>query len=132
MATDIISVKAADNYRVGKSKTILTPAAATYWVIRIPKFALITDVWFYVATAGSSDTISIGWIGNGETAQAAGFLSTTIAEAMQTGMKRAKNDTMVAFEGKYFDTASGLLTMTVGTTQTTGKFFIFAEYTVIH
>ena len=132
MATDIISVKAADNYRVGRSKTILTPAAATYWVMRIPKFALITDVWLWVKVAGSSDTVSLGWIGNGETAQAAGFLSITIAEATLIGMKRAKNDSMVSFEGKYFNAASGLLTMTVGTTQTTGEFHAFAEYTVIH
>ena len=132
MATDIISVKAADNYRMGRSRTILTPAAATYWVMRIPRYTLITDVWLWVKVAGSSDTVSIGWLGNGETAQAAGFLSTGIAEATLIGMKRAKSDTLVSFEGKYFNAASGLLTMTVGTTQSTGEFHIFAEYTVIH
>lgn len=132
MTTDIISVKAADNYRIGKSKTILTPAADTYWLYRFPKYTLVTDVWLYVPTAGSTDTVSIGWIGNGETAQAAGFLSTGIADVTNTGMKRAQHDTLVAFEGKYFDDANGLLTMTVGTTQTTGAFHVFVEYTIIH
>ena len=130
--TDIISVKAADNYRVGKSRTILTPAAATYWVYKIPRFALVTDVWLYVPVAGDSDTVSIGWLGNGETAQAAGFLSTSIAAVTVIGMKRAQHDTLVAFEGKYFDDAGGIMTMTVGTTQGTGEFHVFVEYTVIH
>jgi len=130
--TDIISVKAADNYRVGKSRTILTPAAATYWVYKLPRFALVTDVWLYVPVAGSSDTVSIGWLGNGETAQAAGFLSTSIAAVTIIGMKRAQHDTLVAFEGKYFDDAGGIMTMTVGTTQSTGEFHVFVEYTVIH
>jgi hypothetical protein len=132
MTTDIISVKAADNYRIGKSRTILTPSADTYWLYRFPRYTLVTDVWLYVPTAGSSDTVSIGWTGNGETAQAAGFMSLDIAAVMETGMKRAQHDTLVAFEGKYFDDASGLLTMTVGTTQTTGEFHVFVQYSIIY
>jgi hypothetical protein len=132
MTTDIISVKAADNYRIGKSRTILTPTADTYWLYRFPRYTLVTDVWLYVPTAGSSDTVSIGWTGNGETAQAAGFMSLDIAAVMETGMKRAQHDTLVAFEGKYFDDASGLLTMTVGTTQTTGEFHVFVQYSIIY
>jgi hypothetical protein len=132
MTTDIISVKAADNYRIGKSRTILTPSADTYWLYRFPRYTFVTDVWLLVPTAGSSDTVSIGWAGNGETAQAAGFLSVDIAAVMETGMKRARHDTLVAFEGKYFDDASGLLTMTVGTTQTTGEFHVFVQYSIIH
>jgi len=130
--TDIISVKAADNYRIGKSRTILTPAAATYWLYRFPRYTLVTDVWLYVPTAGSSDTVSIGWVGNGETAQAAGFLDIDVAAVMETGMKRAQHSTLVAFEGKYFNSAGGLLTMTVGTIQTTGEFHVFVQYTIIH
>jgi hypothetical protein len=132
MTTDIIVTRSADNYRIGKSKTILTPAAETYWVYKIPRYSLVTDVWLYVPTAGSTDTVSVGWAGNGETAQAAGFMSTGIANVMATGMKRAQHDTLVAFEGKWFDDAGGLLTMTVGTTQTTGEFHLFVTYTVIH
>ena len=132
MTTVNLSLKAADNYRLARSHTILTPAAETYWLIKIPRLAMITDVWLHVPTAGSSKTVSIGWAGNGETAQPAGFLSANIADVLQIGMKRAKSDTLVSFEGKWFDSASGLITMTVGTTQTTGKFIVFVEYTVIH
>jgi len=132
MTTDIISVKASDNYRFGRSKTILTPAAETYWLYRLPRYAFVTDVWLMVVVAGDSETISIGWAGNGETAEPVGFLSTDIAEVMVIGMKRAQHDTAVAFEGKYFGDASGLLTMTVGATQGTGQFHVFVEYTVIH
>jgi hypothetical protein len=132
MTTDIISVKAADNYRIGKSRTILTPSADTYWLYRFPRYTLVTDVWLYVPVAGDSKTVSIGWVGNGETAQAAGFLSVDIADVMVIGMKRAQKDTLVAFEGKYFDDAGGLLTMTVGTAQGTGEFHVFVQYSIIH
>jgi hypothetical protein len=132
MTTDIISVKAADNYRIGKSRTILTPSADTYWLYRFPRYTLVTDVWLYVPVAGDSKTVSIGWVGNGEVAQAAGFLSVDIADVTVIGMKRAQKDTLVAFEGKYFDDAGGLLSMTVGTTQGTGEFHVFVQYSIIH
>ena len=130
--TDFYTTSFADNVRLAKSKTILTPSAATYNVIRIPKFAFVKRVWLEVSTAGSSDTVSIGWLGNGETAQTAGFLSTDIAKVTSTGIKSSVKDTGISTDAKYFDSASGAITMTVGTTQTTGVFLVFCEYTVIH
>ena len=132
MATDYISTKAADNLRLARSKSILTPSADTYNLINLPKHSFVKDVWLWVKVAGSSDTVSIGWTGNGETAQAAGFLSTDIANATVVGLKRAQHDTMVSFEGKYFFDAGGQLTMTVGTTQTTGEFHVLVNYTILH
>ena len=130
--TDIYTNAFADNVRLAKSRTILTPTAATYNLIRLPKFAFVKRVWLKVSTAGSSDTVTIGWIGNGETAQAAGFMNADIAKVSATGMKESVKDTLVANASKYFDGASGAITMTVGTTQSTGSFMVFCEYTVIH
>ena len=129
--TDLISLRAADNFRMVKSKTILTPAAATYRLALIPRYAFIMGVWFSVETIGDSDTVSIGWLGNGETAQPAGFLSLGIAKATELGLKSAQHDTLVAFEGKYFADKSGMLTMTVGTIQSTGLFHVFVSFAVI-
>ena len=130
--TDIYTNAFADNVRFAKSRTILTPTAATYNLIRLPKFAFVKRVWLEVSTAGSSDTVTVGWIGNGETAQAAGFMSADIAEVTATGMKDSLRDIAAAYPSKYFDSASGAITMTVGTTQSTGSFLVFCEYTVIH
>lgn len=131
MATDNYTHKFADNYRVAMSKTILTPAADTHNLIRIPRYALLMDVWLLVSAVGSSKTVSLGWSGNGESAQAAGFMSYDIADVTVLGLKRAMRDTLIAFEGKYFGTAGGTVTMTVGTTQTTGNFIVFCVYSII-
>ena len=132
MATDKISKKAADNYRLVKSVTLLTPAAATINLLQIPRRAFVSDVWLYVAVVGSTDTVTVGWTGNGETAQAAGFISAAIADVKKVGMKKAVKDTLVSADSKYFDTAGGQITMTVGTTQTTGRFYVFARFTIIY
>ena len=130
--TDFFTHAYADNVRFAKSRTIITPSADTYNLIRLPKFAFVKRVWIEVSTAGSSDDVTVGWSGNGETAQAAGFISGDIAKVTDTGMKESVADTEAATASKYFDSGSGMITLTVGTTQTTGVFHIFCEYSVIH
>lgn len=129
---DLLSVRAADNIRLARSGSIITPAAATYNLIRIPKFAFITDLWLLVTTAGSSDTVDVGFIGNGETADPNYFLDATYSLVTGTGVVRASQDSVSLFAGKWFSAASGLITMTVGTTQSTGNFTVFVQYAVIH
>lgn len=136
MTVDLFTTQFADNSRLAKSKTVLTPAAETYNLVRIPKFAFVSDVVFWVQTAGSSDTVSIGFVGNGETANPTYFLTTADASATIAGFKRAKYafgpGDFVSFDGKYFQTGTGMITMTVGTTQTTGVFYVFVDYNVVH
>lgn len=129
---DNYSRAASDNIRWCKSKTIIEPSAATQNLIEIPMHALLFSVRLYVSTAGSSDTVTIGWMGNGETAVTNAFLSDTIAAVMTTGMKASMRDTQTSSDGKYFDSARGALTMTIGTTQSTGVFIVFCGYSVIH
>lgn len=135
MATDFYTNAFADNVRLAKSRSLITPAAATYNVIRIPKFAFVTDVWLLVGTAANAapTTCQVGWSGNGETAVAAGFLSTDISDATVAGLKRAMRDTLVSFPGKYFSGGSGAITFTYNPgAATTGIFWIFAQYIVVH
>lgn len=131
--TDRFSHKLADNYKLAVSGLFITPAADTYDIIRVPKNSLIDDVWLEITegcTAGG--TITIGWKGNGEAEQTAGFMSNDIADPGNTGLKRAQQDNLLSFPGKYFAGGSGAVTVTVaGTTLAAGKFRVFAGYSVI-
>jgi hypothetical protein len=51
MATDFYTNAFADNYRLAKSRIIVSPSTATYNVIRIPKYAFVSDVWIQVVIA---------------------------------------------------------------------------------
>jgi len=84
------------------------------------------------STACSAVDVTVGWKGNSETAQVAGFMSDTVVNAGVVGLKRAQHDTLVSFEGKYFDAASGALTITLGTTLSAGEIIIFAQYHIIY
>jgi len=131
--TDRYTHSFSDNIRLAKSKVLKgVVTAATYNIIRLPKYAFVTDVWALISTACSETDVTVGWIGNGEAAQTTGFLSDTIMDAGVTGLKRAQHDTLVAFEGKYFSAASGAMTLTVGTAWTAGEVIILCQYQVIH
>lgn len=134
MATDYISFAAADNIRLARSKHLLNVADDTYNIIQIPKYAFITSVWLQVITAydTAGATVTIGWVGNGETAQPAGFMSADIADCTVAGLKRAVKDTNLDYEGKYFSDASGLVTLTSNKNSGTGgSLIVFVQYSVI-
>jgi hypothetical protein len=131
--TDRFTHAYADNIRLAKSKILKgAVTAGTYDLVRFPRFTFVTDVWAQIDTACSATDVTVGWKGNGETAQTAGFISETIMDAGVTGLKRAQHDTLVAFEGKYFSDASGALTITLGTTWTAGEVIVFVQYHIIH
>ena len=130
---DKLSFKASDNYRMMKTQTFNTPSAGTYNCIRIPKFAFVASVFLNITTAcaGTDPEVTVGWLGNGETAQPAGFISAAIAECTIAGLKAAVHDTGVSWPGKYFEDAGGMLTITCSGTFTAGVFVAFVEYTII-
>ena len=49
--TDAYSNKVADNYRLAASKLMLAPDDGVYNLIKIPKWAFITDVWVEIVEA---------------------------------------------------------------------------------
>lgn len=129
---DFFSNASSDNFRLLKSKPLSGAVAAGTWgLLRIPKWAFVSGVWVWIETACSATDITIGWSGNTETAVAAGFLSEDIVDAGVTGIKAATKDTLVSQVGKYFDKGTGEITATLGTTWSTGKLYVFCQYSVI-
>lgn len=128
---------AADNVRLERSQVIVTPAVDTYDCIKVPRFAFITDVVLWVKDAGSADTVTIGFEGDGDAAVDDYFLDETDAEATAEGFKRAKYDygidDNVPWEGRWCFTAGGVITLVNGTgAQTSGEFIVFAKYHILH
>lgn len=137
MGTYAFAHAAADNIRVARSKIIATPAVATYDCIQIPKNAFLMDVVLWVKTAGSADTVLVGFIGDGLSADTDHFLAAADAEATATGFKRGKYDyatsDYVPWNGRWLFTASGIVTLTnITAAQTTGEFCVIATYSVLH
>jgi hypothetical protein len=132
--TDAYTTKASDVLRVEASKLMLAPADATYNLIRIPKFALVTDVWIQIVTAFTVDaSVEVGWLGNGETAVTDGFITDDIADPLNVGLKRAFNVAVSTFPGKFFSKASGAITATVlDNGGAVGNFRVFVQFTIIH
>lgn len=132
--TDAYTNKVADNYRLAASKLMLAPDDATYNLIRLPRYALVTDAWVQIVTAFTGTaSITVGWAGNGEVANEAGFIVNSVADPTNVGMKRAFNLTISAFPGKYFAAASGIVTATVlDGTGAVGNFRVFVQYSVVY
>ena len=134
--TDFISTRVADNYRLARSNTLLSLADGTYSIIRIPKFAFVDGVWLYITTAyagGSGGSATIGFIGNGETADTDGFMDATACGARATGYKFSGDDTQPCSQGKWFSGAGGMLTITLAKSSDTTLMIglVFMRYTVI-
>ena len=131
--TDITTVKLSDNVYTARSKWLVDRSDGTYGLIRLPKNSFVSDVWFLVATvfSGGTPTVTIGWIGNGETAQASGFMSDEISKCTELGLKRSYRDNLLSYGGKYFYTSSGMITLTIAGTPTAGKALVLVNYAII-
>jgi hypothetical protein len=135
--TDFLSLAVADNYRLARSHRLIDLDDDTYNIIRIPKFAFVKEIWLYVATAyagGATGTATIGFVGNGESADPDGFMDSAACGAEATGMKRMSDDTQPGSQGKWFSTAGGLLTITLshGTHTTLLTATVFMEFSILH
>jgi hypothetical protein len=134
---DFLSFSASDNFRLARSKTLYDLADGTYNLIQLPKFAFVDQVWFYVSQAyagGSGASATIGWTGNGTTADPDGFMDATQAGARATGMKVMTGDTQPGSQGKWFDSGSGCVTITLDDNAETTllRGFVFVRYSVLH
>lgn len=134
---DIISHKTSDNFRLARSNTLYTLADGTYSLLVIPKFAFVDGVWFWVTQAyagGSGGSATIGFTGNGETADPDGFMDATACGARALGMKAMEDDTQPGSKGKWFSAAGGLLTITLAKSTDTTLLIgtVFMRYSVLH
>lgn len=130
---DFFSNAASDNFRLLKSKPLSGTAATagTWSLLRIPKWAFISNLWVWVETACNVADITIGWSGNTQTAVPAGFMSADVLKAGTTGYKLAVGDTLLSSGQKYFNLGTGAVTATLGTTWASGKLTVFCQYSVI-
>ena len=134
---DFISFSASDNFRLARSKTLYDLADGTYNLIQLPKFAFVDEIWFIVSQAyagGSGGSATIGYSGNGTTAVAAGFMVAGVTLARATGTKVMTADTAAGSKGKWFDSGSGCITITLAKSSDTTllRGFVFARYSVLH
>lgn len=124
----------SDNFRLVRSKHIVAPVAAgTYGVIRIPKFAFVRNVWVIVDTVVTGTTVenTLGFAGNGETAVTNLFFEAGDAIGLDVGIK-SSDSAISSFEGKWFNAASGSITLTSADAWTAGKIIVFTEFSVLH
>ena len=131
------SFAASDNFRLARSKTLYELADETYDLIMLPKFAFVMQVWFVVTTAysgGSGGSATIGWKGNGTTADPDGFMDATQAGARAAGVKIMTEDTQPGSKGKWFTGGSGFLTITLAKSTDTTLLIghVMVQFSVLH
>jgi hypothetical protein len=133
--TERLSNASSDHFWMAGSRWFVAPSDATYDIIRVPKNCFVMRVYLFISVAyvGTTQSLTIGWSGNGETAVTNGFITNDIAKSTEKGLKRSESDTKTTFRGKYFNSGSGTITMTIaaGNASTLGTFRVFAEYSQI-
>lgn len=131
---DLYTHSFSDNVRLAKSKRLIAPADGTYNLIRIPRFALLKQVWLWVITAysGGAPEVLVGFIGNGEAADEDGFMTNTECDPTVTGLKTSMAGTAKWADGKYFGDAAGAITLKTTKGTTAGTLIVFADYSVVH
>lgn len=130
---DAFDYRASDAFRLEASKIMLAPADATYNLIRIPKFAFVTDVWIQIISGFTLNaSVVVGWMGNKEVANEDGFIDNGLADPLVPGFKRSFNVAAGTFPAKYFSAAGGAITATVlDNLGAVGNFRVFASFVVI-
>lgn len=126
--------KQSDLRWIRASAVITTPVDGTHVVCPIPKNTLVTNI-ILVKTTGATVAgalVSIGFQGNGQTADTSFFMSSAVANPTNVGAVSIHQGSAPGAGGKYFTTA-GAITVTTddfgGTTS--GTFQVFVEYTQI-
>lgn len=131
MAINALGSRSADNIRMMRSGKVTLSADDTYHVLKLPKKAFVVGVWLEIITAfddqTTDGTITVGFSGNGETADADYFMDNTAAAPLVTGMKEVT-------KGKWFGDASGLITVTANDNDSTVNpvIRVWVLYSVIH
>jgi len=130
---DLYTHAFSDNSRLAKGKTMIAPADATYNLVQIPRFSLVKAIWLWVvsAYAGGAPVVTIGFIGNGESADVDAFMTNVETDPTFVGMKVSIHGSALWADGKYFDAASGAITLTTTKGTTAGNLIVFADYSVV-
>jgi len=130
---DLYTHAFSDNTRLAKGKTMIAPADGTWNLVALPRFTFVKTVWLWVvsAYAGGAPVVTIGFIGNGEVADVDAFMTNVETDPTFVGMKNSLHGTGAWADGKYFDAASGAITLTTTKGTTAGNLIMFVDYAVI-
>ena len=134
---DMYTNKFSDNVRYFKSKVLsyvtIEDESTLYNIVRVPRFALITNVHVVVNTAfnGTTPIMTVGWASSTDDLDDA-FLTNVETEIDVAGYKVPLAGTNINAGGKYFPDSSGRITVTIDPdTSTAGSLIVFGSYTVI-
>ena len=134
---DYYANASADNIRLARSKMILEPVDGTHNIIRIPRYAMLMEVFFNLITpysGTSTGAVTVGFCGNGVTADVDGVLVDSYISSEAAGMSRMTGGSAALSEGYWFKDASGAITLTVSVGDSSNAIACeaFAFYSVIH
>lgn len=128
------------DYRAGKasdlpwlvcSQKIAAPADGTHLCVKIPARALVTDIIIEksVVFAEAGSIITVGFSGNGETADVDAFMSNAVFVPGSLGFVSIKQGAVKNSGGKYFTTAGAITVSTAKDGGTAGTFKVYVKYT---
>jgi hypothetical protein len=127
---DLISLKLSDFSYLARSGNLVNPADGTYNLIKLPKNAFVEDVWLDVYDLDADGTVTVGFLGNKETADPDGFIDATLGVTSSVAIIRATDDAQPASKGKWFNDGSGMITVTAANVNE-GAFRVFVKYSII-
>ena len=140
MSTAWFSHAFSDVIRFAKSRPVMVSTSFTNLtadLIRVPKYAFVTGLRVLITTplSGGTPSLTIGYSGNGATADTEGFMISDVVDPETAGMKNMKDGviaTAPGSQGKYFSGGAGVVTATLSGTPTAGVFYVFVDYRVIY
>lgn len=127
---DRISHHLSDFSYMARSKNFVNVADGTYDCFRIPKKAMIEEVWLDVFASDADGTVTVGFAGNAETADPDGFIDATLGVTSSIAFIKATDDAQPGSKGKWFLDGSGMLTVTPSGVNA-GSFRVFCKYSII-
>ena len=128
--SDYTTRKQSDVKWAKASKILATPTDSTHTVCRIPKNTLVTNVIVSKTTAytAGESVVTVGFIGNNETADTDAFMSSAIFDPLSLGAACIAQGSVLNSGGKYFTRAGSVTVTSDSGAGTAGTFQVFVEY----
>lgn len=117
---------AADNVRIERTAKITLGANGLYYIFKLPKKAYVTHIGLEILTAADAGELTVGFVGNGETADASYFMDNAAVQPTITGIRYTALP-------KWFVDAGGAITLTLsGLGSTAPVIRSYVQFSVIH
>ena len=131
MANYALRSKMSDVQWIAASKVIATPTDTTHYVCQLPARSLVTDIIVNKTTAYSDAgaVVTIGFDGNGETADTDAFMSVVTFDPTTLGTASIKQGSVKNSGGKYFSQKGSVTVTSDDNAGTAGTFQVFVLYT---